>query len=381
MSALRTRLRQGSGGQAPHSAPRTPHSALRTPHSALIVRLGSLGDLVHVVPAVAALREAWPDAQIDWLVEPPHAPLLELVPAVSRVVVLKGRSIGGWWATRRELRARRYDIALDFQGLVKSAALARLSGARRIVGFDTAALREPAARFFYTEQVEVGEGRHVIDKNLALAEQASGGFFAHSALRTPHPPAPTLRRASFALRTPHFALRTSHSALRTPHGVTDFALLNPGAAWPNKRWPPERFGEVARRVRDVYGWTSIVLWGPGEADLAAAVVAASGGAAVSAPQTTFNDVLALAGAARVMVSGDTGPLHLAAAAGCPIVALFGPTTPERNGPWDDRDVSISQYAQCACHFKRVCRQPDRWCLADIQVDQVVAAIRQRVTPV
>lgn len=332
----------------------------------LVIRLGSLGDLVHVLPAVAALRRAWPEAQIDWLVEKPHAALLALVPTISNVIVLQGRSVGGWLATRAQLRVRRYDLAIDFQGLVKSAALARLSGARRVIGFDTPALREAAARFFYTEQRQVGEGRHVIDKNLALA----------AALSDPGP-----GRASDPAGPRTFPLSLMPSPALDEvrrSGITDFVLLNPGAAWPNKRWPPDRFGEVARRLRETRGWPSVVLWGPGESDLADAVVAASQGAAVRAPETTFNDVLAVAGAARLIVSGDTGPLHLAAAAGCPVVAVFGPTTPARNGPWDDRDVSISQYSSCACHYQRQCRQPNRWCLAGTTIDQVIDAITTRL---
>lgn len=335
----------------------------------LVVRLGSLGDLVHAVPAVAALREAMPDAQIDWLVEPAHAELLRLVPVISNVVVLQGRNVGGWLATRAQLRATRYDAAIDLQGLVKSAALARLSGARRIIGFNTAALREPAARLFYTEQVEVGEGRHVIEKYLAAVGQAFAPRTAHTAPRTPR----SAHRFPFQL-SPSPALDFLRGA-----GVTDFALLNPGAAWPNKRWPVESFAAVARWLRSTYGWAPVVLWGPGEEAIADGIVAGAGGAAVRAPKTTFNDLLTLAGASRVFVSGDTGPLHLACAAGAPVVALFGPTTERRNGPWDDRDVSISRYDQCVCHYERTCRTPEGWCLTTITVDEVTAAIRKRVS--
>ncbi len=348
-----------ASAEAPAGRPRTSHVAPRT---VLIVRLGSLGDLVHVLPAVASLRDAWPDARIDWLVEPAHAALLELVPVVSRIRVLKGRSAAGWLATRRELRADAYDLALDFQGLVKSAALAWLSGARQVVGFDTPALREPAARWFYSRQYRVGEGRHVIEKNLALAQAVAG---AGSAAATPYR-FPLLLQPSFAA-----------DQVRAFAGGP-FALLNPGAAWPNKRWTPDRFADVARSVRLRFGWPSVVLWGPGERDLAASIVSASGEAALLAPETTFNDLLTLASEARLMVSGDTGPVHLAGAVGCPIVALFGPTTPDRNGPWDDRDVSISRYADCACHYQRTCRRAGRWCLESIGVDEVMAAITQRV---
>lgn len=329
----------------------------------LIVRLGSLGDLVHAVPAVAALRAAYPDAQIDWLVEGAHAALLRHVPAISNVIVLKGRSVGGWLATRAELRANRYDVAIDLQGLIKSAALSRLSGATRVLGFDTQALREPAARLFYTEQVNVGEGRHVIEKNSALVERVIGDRRAGDV--------PIAE--AFAL-SPSPALETLRAA-----GVHEFVLLNPGAAWPNKRWPVASFAAVARWVHATYAWTPVVLWGPGEETIADAIVAGAPGVAVRAPKTTFNDLLALARASRLVLSGDTGPLHLACAMQAPVVALFGPTTPARNGPWDDRDVSISRYDQCDCHYERACRRSvDQWCLGTITVDEVTAAITKRV---
>lgn len=344
-------------------APASAEAAAGKPRTVLIVRLGSLGDLVHVLPAAAALRDAWPEAQIDWLVEPSHAALLDLVPVLSNVRVLQGRSVAGWLATRRELRAEAYDLAIDFQGLVKSAALAWLSGARQVTGFDTAGLREPSARWFYTRQHAVGEGRHVVEKNLALARAVTGVAPGESpACRFPLQLQPSL--AADQVRA---------------YAGGPFVLLNPGAAWPNKRWTPDRFGEVARRVRQQFGWPSVVLWGPGEHDLGGSIVRAAGDAALLAPETTLNDVLALASEARLMVSGDTGPVHLAGAVRCPIVALFGPTTPDRNGPWDDRDVSISRYGDCACHYQRACRRPAQWCLESIGVDDVMAAIARRVS--
>ncbi len=335
------------------------------PTRILIVRLGSLGDLIHTLPAVAALRDAWKDTEIDWVVERAHAELLALVPTLSRVIVLGDRTAGGWWSVRRTLRARRYDVAMDLQGLVKSAGLARLSGARRVVGFDAAALREPAARFFYSEAVQVGEGRHVTEKNLALVrheiERVGGVPAAGGGL-------------SFPLRVPESpALGTLRS-----QGVDDYAVINAGAAWPNKRWPPESFAAVARHIRSTYGWTPVILWGPGEQAIAQAIADASGGVAVCAPATTLADVLAIAGGAKLFVSGDTGPLHIAGAAGTPMVALFGPTTPARNGPWDARDVSISRYDSCQCHYKRRCRQPSTWCLETITVEEVTRAIATRV---
>jgi ADP-heptose:LPS heptosyltransferase len=156
-----------------------------------------------------------------------------------------------------------------------------------------------------------------------------------------------------------------------------YALLNPGAAWPNKRWPPARFGVVARTLRENHGLTSAVLWGPREEPLALEVVAASKGAAVLAPQTTIADLVALARGAALMVSGDTGPTHIAAAVGTPLVALFGPTRPQRNGPWSPRDIAVSRDAICQCHHLRRCRVR-AMCLLDIQVGEVVDAVDRRL---
>ena len=326
----------------------------------LVVRLGSLGDLVHTLPAVAALRRAHADAEIDWLVDAVHRPFLALVPVISSIVVLRDRTVGAWLTARRSLRRHRYDVALDFQGLLKSAALARLSGARRVAGFDRGALREPAAAWFYTERTTTSDTQHVIHKNLALARAAGGNADG----RLEFPIAPVTSPAADAVRA---------------RGIGEFAIINPGAAWPNKRWPPANFGRLAALIGERHGLRSVVLWGPGEQPLAEAVVAASGAAAVVAPQTDVPGLVALAREARLIISGDTGPLHIAAAVGVPAVALFGPTNPRRNGPWDPRDVSLSLYDRCDCHYERRCRRSEQlWCLGTIGVEDVAKAIGDRL---
>jgi heptosyltransferase-1 len=329
----------------------------------LLVRLGALGDIIHAVPAVAALRAAFPDSRIDWLVDAKHRAMVDLVTVVDHAVVLERSSIAGWMDVARRLRSVHYDVAIDLQGLLKSAVLARASGAPRVIGFSLWHLREKTARPFYseTDRRSLGGGGqtdHVIYKNLGLL-RALGV---------------TDTRIRFPLADVESqALAEVRSALG---GDRPFALVNPGAAWPNKRWPPERFGEVTAFLRDVRGLPSVVLWGPGEQGLAGAVVGASSGAARVAPATGLADLLALSRAASLMVSGDTGPLHLAAAAGTPTVSLFGPTDPHRNGPWAVDDVAISRYGACGCHYERRCRKPS-WCLESIGVAEVTAAIQQR----
>jgi len=325
----------------------------------LVVRLGSLGDLVHTLPAVSAIRRTWPGLEIDWLVDAVHREFLALVPVITRVVTLEDRTLGAWLRARRALRARRYDVAVDFQGLIKSAVLSQMSGARRVTGFARDALRERTAALFYTERVEVGSGHHVVEKNLRLA-RALG---AHAdALEFPLADVASPNVAAFL------------AAARGP-----FALVNPGAAWPNKRWPPDRLADVCRAIRERHGLTSIVLWGPNEEAVADAVVAAAGGAAVAAPPTRLPDLVALGRHAHLVVSGDTGPLHIAMALGVPAVALFGPTDPQRNGPWLAADISLSRYDGCDCHYERRCRRDAaRWCLGTITVNEVVAAIDRRL---
>ena len=328
-----------------------------TPESFLIVRLGALGDIVHAIPVVAALREAYPAARIGWLVHPRFASLLALVDGLDRIHPLDRRSgaraIG-------EVRRERYEVCIDLQGLLKSAAVARLSGARRVLGFSRPLLREPAAALAYSATGGDGSG-HVIDKNLSLLSLVGV----------------TSRTRRFPLRIPETPVVPCTRQILGVAPAAPFALLNPGAAWPNKRWPAGRFGEVANALETRTGLRSAVLWGPEEATLAAAVARASGGAAHMAPQTSMIEMLALARAARVVLSGDTGPLHLAAAAGTPVVGIYGPTPPGRNGPWDPRDGIVSAHEACTCVFKRRCTG-ETWCLDAVSSERVTAAVLDRL---
>lgn len=323
----------------------------------LIVRLGALGDIVHTIPAAAALRRARREARIDWVVDRRHAPFVELVEGIDRVVTLDDSSIGAWIEVVRRLRPARYDVALDFQGLMKSAVLARASGARRVAGFSVWHLREKTARPFYSEVDPHEPPPHVIRKNLSLLSTVD--------VRATAIEFPLIERPS--------------PAQQAVSAASDgrYALINPGAAWPNKRWPPDRYGEVASFLAEVRGLSAYVLWGPGEEPLARDVVQASGGTARMAPPTTVADLVELSRGAALMVSGDTGPLHIAAAVGTPTVAVFGPTDPARNGPWSADDVVVSRYHACRCHYERRCTAR-AWCLEDLPVAEVTAAVQQRL---
>ena len=319
-----------------------------------------MGDLIHALPAAAALRHAFPHARIDWAVDTRHRELLDLVPIIDRRIAIDTNSAGSLLEAVRELRKSRYDVALDLQGLLKSAVLARLSGAERVIGFSTPLLRERLAGFFYTETAGVA-ATHVIKKNLSLLK----------AVDVPH-------------ATIEFPLEVRSSGIATVArqrlGIRDgdpFAIINPSAAWPNKRWPPVYFSEVAAALKARHGLSSIVLWGPGEERLAQDVVDAAQGAAAVSPPTTLADLASLTKAAAIMVSGDTGPLHVAGAVGTPLVGIYGPTDPERNGPWDSGDVWASRFDSCQCRYQRQCHMK-RWCLLDIAPRDVIDLIGQRL---
>ena len=340
-----------------------------TPSRVLIVRLGALGDVVHAIPVAAALRRAFPQARIDWLVSAKHREILDLVPVIDRRLVIndRGGASGGvsLVAAIGELRRARYDVAIDLQGLIKSALLARASGAPRVLGFASRYARERAARIFYTEAHDPGRGgiydpretRHVVEINLGLLTLV-GIPAARPEFPIDDPPSEAAR------------------IVRERIGGR-YAILNPGAAWPNKRWPAERLAVVALHLRARHGLPSVVLWGPGEEALATAVVAAAQGAAIESPPTTIADLTALARGAALMVSGDTGPTHIASALGTPIVGLYGPTRPARNGPLSPLDVAVSRDRICQCHHLRRCRL-DRMCLLDVDVAEVTAAVDRRL---
>jgi len=347
----------------------------------LIVRLGALGDIVHAIPVAAALRRAFPDARIDWLVSAKHREILDLVPVIDRRLVINDRrstvprdpGAGQAGARRgasmlnvvRELRAARYDVAIDLQGLIKSALLARASGAGRVAGFSAAYAREGFARLFYSDVSDPGRGglydpretRHVVEINL--------GVLTTIGVNATRVEVPIDDVASAAARE-----------VRDRTGGR-YALLNPGAAWPNKRWPPARLADVARALRDRHDLMSAVLWGPGEESLARDVVAGANGTAILSPPTAVADIVALSRGAALMVSGDTGPAHIASAVGTAVVGIYGPTRPARNGPLSPHDITVSRDAVCQCHHLRRCVR-DRMCLLDIGVGEVLDAVERRL---
>ncbi len=328
---------------------------------ALVVRLSSIGDVVHTLPALAALhRHGW---EAGWVVEPPARVLLDDNPLVADVLKAPSAKAFSWRAafmTLRRARALRFDAALDFQGLWKSAAWARLSGARQVVGWERRARREPGSALLLTRAVPRARGGHVIDKNLALLRGL--GIDAVGTREFPLPfAAESVARVDAGLRE---------------NGESGLVLLNPGGGWASKLWPADRFGSLAQTLRR-QALRCLVTYGPGEEALADQVVAASAGAAQRSFPTTLLDYVELARRARLVVGADTGPLHLACAVGTPVVALFGPTDPARNGPFAADDVVVRRAPACFPCYSRSCLR-HAGVMAEIPVAEVKEAATRRL---
>jgi len=342
--------------------------------SLLIVRLSAMGDIIHTLPAAAALRQAFPHATLGWLVEERWAELLctlryprsgprsaqrPLVDRVHSVNTAEWRhapfSFNTWQQMAvglSQLRGIQYDAVIDFQGAVRSALLARWSGAP--VAYGSAQPRENAASMLYTRKVLLTtNGTHVVQQALALA-----GAIVQTPMAEP--------RVEFPLDPD-----AENKIAGLTADVSDFAILNPGAGWGAKRWPAERYGQVAKKLAK-NGLCSLVNYGPGEEELAVAVERAGEGAARKV-SCSVSELIALTRRAHLFIGGDTGPMHLAAALKIPVVAIFGPTNPARNGPFGTRSVVLRSASSMTDHTRR--REPEQG-LLEITVGDVVDATRK-----
>ncbi len=333
-----------------------------------------MGDVIHTLPAVQALREAFPDAIIDWLIEERWAELLCAAGTPRRKPLSTRRPLVDWVHTANlrgwrkslftthtaleavrlwnDVRSRNYDVAFDLQGAIRSALLARWSGAKVVIG--AAQPRETPASLVYMRRV-ITRGTHVIEQNLSIVEE-----FVQKKLT---PPRAVLPRDAVVEQT------VARDLLQ--HGIRDYAILNPGAGWGAKRWPAERYGEVARQLHKD-GLRCLVNCGPGEEELFNAVNAASG-AVVLPTKPSITGLIALMRRAKVFIGGDTGPLHMAAALQVPVVAIFGPTDPARNGPYGTESVVLRSPSSVTSHARLA--RPEEG-LLEISVDSVVAAARK-----
>ncbi|NQT37461.1 MAG: glycosyltransferase family 9 protein [Planctomycetes bacterium] len=294
----------------------------------LISRLSSIGDVVHGLPVLCALRRAFPESLIGWVVEDRASALLRGHEALDELITLPR----GWlksprtvWNLRRHLRRLRFDVTIDLQGLTKSAVAARLSGARWRIGFGDRNGRE-LSKLLNNRPVNT-TARHVIDMNLELLRPLG------------------IERSQTRFLVPE--RREDRTRVERIIGAANlregFAVLNPGAGWPSKLWPAERFAAVAAHLGRVHRLPSMVVWaGREERASAEHIVAGSRGWAQLAPPTSLTELATLARRGRLFVGSDTGPLHIATAVGTPCVGLYGPMSALRNGPYGPQHVALQK---------------------------------------
>lgn len=340
----------------------------------LIVKLSSIGDIVHTLPALAALRRAMPDAEISWVAERRSSEILRDNPLLDHLIevdtkalrrgLMSGETLRAPRQQLRRLRASAFDVAIDFQGLLKSATIARLSGARRVFGYSRESLREPASSLLLSKRISIPKQTHVIYKALRLLNGALG-------VTIPEDP----RQLEFPIALTDEHQHEAAKASETTRG--QYAILNPGGGWPTKLWSPERFGKLADAIWAQCGLHSLVTFGPGEEELAQRVVAASESGKAQLANLSLKGFVALAKGARVYVGGDTGPTHLAVATKTPIVGLFGPTEWWRNGSPYPEDICVERNdidCRVDCH-RRAC---SNWICMDIDVERVLQAVMTRL---
>lgn len=298
-----------TAGRQERSRRAAPASAEAASQPIVIFRLSALGDVIHTIPAVLSLGEA---GAVTWVVEAPYRELVEVVTGAKTVPVRIRRWLREPATAVASLRRLRgCEVAVDFQGLIKSAVLMRASGAKIRFGFDRHSIREPPAILFSNRRVAVDTTLHVVEQNMQLAR----------AVRPDQPSRPG-QWSAFAA-----------DPERRLSGLEGSVVLLPGAGKPNKLWPVERFRTLARQI----GNRALAVWGPGERELAAAI----GGR--MAPPTNLRELAWLLRNAEVVIGADTGPLHLAAALGTRVIGLYGPTDPRRNGPFGQLDHTVDHF--------------------------------------
>lgn len=337
----------------------------------LIVKLGAIGDIVHALPAAAAIKRNIPDAEISWVVEKRSADILRDSPVIDRLIEIDTRKkhirnahgkMPGLSSQASILRRNRYDISLDMQGLLKSGLVSRIAVAKERWGFSRESLREPVSRFMLDRTVKIPPRTHIIRKNLRLAGQALG-FDGE------------IEEIEFPIGT-KTEYRVEAEDIVQAAGER-FTLLNPAGGWVTKLWPAQNYGKLADRIYEDLGIRSVIVTAPNEAELAEKATAASKSDAIITATPTLKGLYELAKRTEIYIGGDTGPTHIAIAAGSPVVGIFGPTEWWRNGSPFAADICVERLdidCRVNCH-RRHC---SKWICMDISVEKVFAAVVKRL---
>lgn len=338
-----------------------------TPQNILIIKLSSLGDVVHALPALRALRTKYPGARISWMVNRGLEGILEGNPDLDEVILFDRKRWGRWrdCGAMRELKAfvlglrnRRFDLVLDLQGLLRSGLLAALSDAPVRVGFVNARELSP---LFYTHRVPVPEDdMHAVDRYL-LATSFLGA---------------KIDEVVFPIAVSDGDEAWVEDELRRLGMPRPPVLVNPSARWITKQWPLERFAEVCKSLT-VEGYPVALIGGGEDVDRCRRLRELAGVPLVDfTGKTTIKQLVALMRRSSLLLTNDSGPMHMAVAAGLPVVALFGPTNPCRTGPYAMLDRVLRKDISCAPCYRKRCTE--LFCMESLPVDEVVRKVKEEL---
>jgi lipopolysaccharide heptosyltransferase I len=340
-----------------------------------IVKLSAIGDVVHALPVASALRERYPQAHLSWIVEGKGRAILEGNPDLDEIITFDKarwmselpyphRTLSVLWRIGRFahlLRTANFDLAIDLQGLIKSGILTWLTGAGVRIGFSSDCCREAANARFTNCHVTPLEGDvHIVDQYVSLVR----GFGINTRLKR------------FEIHIPE-SDRTYARDFLHKHQVAEDTLLiviNPGAGWETKCWGEDNFASLADMITSEIGGLVMFLWGPSELPLVKSIQRKMRQPSLRACPTNLKQSMALMERAHLFIAGDTGPLHIAAALGIPCVGIFGPTSPERNGPYGQNHKVIQTDVPCRNCYRRFCRS--KKCMNSIQADKILKTIRE-----
>lgn len=329
----------------------------------LITRLSHIGDCVLTLPLLHALRRAYPNSYIAWAVESPTQQLLSLVQGLDALVSVPKKWVKRpreWMRLRSELRGHKFDIAIDPQGITKSALLGWLSGARKRIGVKGQWGRELSP--ILNNRLVATTKDHLVDRSLELL----------SSLRI------ETTSAEFELPIDWDADKKIQDYLNESGLGDRFVLINPGASWPSKRWETSRFTNVASAIFAAHGIKSVVVWA-GEEEMAMAnqIAGESNGAAVVAPKTNLRELAALCAHSFFFVGCDTGPMHIAAAMNTPCIVMYGPTRPQDSGAYGPRHIHLQKHYHAGTSRER--RSASNDAMRQILVSEVATAASQMIT--
>ena len=321
----------------------------------LIIKPSSMGDIIHALPVLATLRKCYPKAEITWIVKNKFSDLLSGNPDLTDIIPFDNNN---FLQLISILRKRDFDVALDIQGLFRSGILAYFSKASHKIGFSKINSRELSYMFYNHRVIPPQKAVHVVDKNLSLLEPLGISEFTYDF------------KIPISTQDLNFAKIFFASRKLVPK-KDKIIMLNLGAGWPTKRWPSEKFISLADKLTGHINAKIIMSWGPQEKEIIENIKSSENNRITIMPQSTIKQLAAIIKSCDLFVGSDTGPTHLAAALEVPVVGLYGPSDPERNGPYGTKNIIIQKDIPCASCWKRKCDTID--CMKNISIDEVFEA--------